>query len=131
VYTIIRLAWGYEAAAGKGRTLFVFETTASKVDNLDLGLGRVCKQDVFGLQITVDDPMALEQNQRAKHLLGEASNELEREPTEVIALDELIKVHAQELSRDAQMTTEVETLREVDQRVFLLRVLRQLARVNQ
>ena len=40
-----------------------------------------------------------------------------------MTLDELVEVHAQELGRDAQVTTEVEALRKVDHAMLVSRIL--------
>ena len=71
--------------------------------------------------------MLLQQQQTAEQLLGEAADNLERETTEGVGLDEFVEVHVQKFSRDAEMTTEVEALGEVDHAVFVLRVLQKSA----
>lgn len=81
------------------------------------------QQDILGLQITVDDLVLLQQVQRGKHLLGEPTNEFEREAAEGIRLDKLVQVHVQEFRRDAEMPSEVEALREIDHAVLVFRVL--------
>ena len=53
-------------------------------------------------------------------MLCEASNELQREPSERVRLDELIKIHIKKLWGYAQVNTEVETVREIDHAVFVL-----------
>ena len=42
----------------------------------------------------MDDPMAMEEHQTVQQLLGESSDELEREAVEVVGFDELVQVHA-------------------------------------
>ena len=51
------------------------------------------EEDVFGLQVTMDDFVAFEKNQTAKQLLSKASYELQREASELMALDEFIEIH--------------------------------------
>jgi hypothetical protein len=41
-----------------------------------------------------------------------------------VCFDEFIQVHAKKFGRDAEMTTEVEALGEVDHTVLVIRVLR-------
>lgn len=106
-----------------GVYLLVFETTGTKVNDLDFGMEWVVKEDVFRLEIAVNNPVLLQEAQRAQHLLSESPDELQREATERIRLDEFVEVHIQQLSRDTQMAAEVETVREVDHAVFVLGVL--------
>jgi hypothetical protein len=101
----------------------VFEAAGSKIDNLDLGVQRMRKQDVLGFQIAVNDPLSLQQNQRGEHLFAKATDESGRKALELVSLDELVQVHTKELSRDTQMATEVEALCEVDHAVLVIGVL--------
>ena len=54
---------------------------------------RMSKKDILRLQIAVDHFLAVQEHKTAQHLLGEASNELERETPEVVRFDEFVKVH--------------------------------------
>lgn len=74
-------------------TFFVLKTTASEINDLNLSVRRVRKQDILWLQIAMNDSMALEKNQRAEHLFRKPTNELERKSAEIVALDKLIEVH--------------------------------------
>ncbi len=67
--------------------------------------------------------MLLQQVERAEELLGEATDELQGETAELVGLDELVKIHIQELGRDAEVATEIETVGEVDHAVLVLRIL--------
>ena len=81
------------------------------------------EEDVLRLQVTVDDLVLLEQVQRAQELLGKATNQLEREATESVGLDELVEIHVEELCRYAKMSAEVEAVGEVDHAMFVFGVL--------
>jgi len=104
--------------------LLVFKAAGAKVDDLDFCVQRMAEQDVFGLQITVDDPVLLEQIEGAENLLGKPADQPKREATEGIRLDELVKIHVQKLGRDAEMAAEVETVSEVDHAMLVMRILR-------
>ena len=58
-----------------------------------------------------------------QHLTRETANEPGRETMEVVRLDELVEVDAQELHRNAEMSAEVEVLRHLDDMVLLLGIL--------
>jgi hypothetical protein len=103
--------------------LFVLEATASKINNLDLRVHWVSQQDIFGLEIAMYDALAFQQTKGAKHLFREAPDKRKREALEFIGFYKFVQVHAEEFSGDAQMATEVKTLREVDHAVFVFWVL--------
>ena len=67
--------------------------------------------------------MLFEQIEGAEHLLSEAPDELERESAEGIRLDEFVKVHIEKLGGDAEMTTEIEAMCEVNHAMLVLGVL--------
>ena len=67
--------------------------------------------------------MVTHQREGLQHLACEPSNETGREAMEVVRLDQLIEVDAQELHRNAQMATEVEMLGHLDDVVLLVRIL--------
>lgn len=57
--------------------LFILEAAGTEIDDFDLRVHRVSKQDIFWLEITVDDLVHLEKKQTAQKLLGESSNKLQ------------------------------------------------------
>lgn len=69
------------------------------------------------------DFVTLQEHQTAQQLLCKASDKFQRKPSEVVALDELVEVHAKKLSRDAEVTTEIEALGKVHHAVLVLRIL--------
>jgi len=81
------------------------------------------QENVFRLEIAMDDPVLFKQQQTAQKLLGEAPHYVDREASEGVGLDELVQIHVQELGGDAKMATEIEALCKVDHAVFVLRVL--------
>ena len=82
------------------------------------------EEDIFRLEITMNNFVLLEQQETTKELLGETADDLRRETTERIGLDELVKIHIKKLSRDAKVATEVEALDEVDHAMFVVGILR-------
>lgn len=81
------------------------------------------QQDVFWLQVTVNDLLLLQEVKRTEHLLREAPDQLETMATELVRLDELVKVHIEELGGDAKMSTEIETVREINHAMPVFRIL--------
>lgn len=71
----------------------------------------------------MNDLVLLKEQQTAEELFVESANELQRKSSEAVKLDELVKIHVQQLCRDTQMTTEVETLSEIDHAVPVLGIL--------
>jgi len=47
---------------------FFFFATAAKIDDAAVGFPRFTQEDILGLEITVDDPLVLEQNQACEQL---------------------------------------------------------------
>lgn len=73
------------------------------------------------------NPMVTHESQRLEHLVREPPNEPSREPDKAVGLDELVEVDAQELHRDAEMASEVEVFRHLNDMVLLLGVLQHLS----
>lgn len=88
--------------------LLFFATRAAKVDDSDVGFPSLAEQDVFRLEIAVNDVLLLQQNQTCHHLTRETTNEREGKPLEVVRTDELVKVDRQTGRDDAEMRAEVE-----------------------
>lgn len=121
-------------------TFLVLETAATEIDDLDGTLRRVTKKNILqskisscrgdrsartylGFEIAVDNAMVTHQREGLQHLACEPSNETGCEAMEVVRLDQLVEVDAQELHRNAQMATEVEVLGHLDDVVLLVRIL--------
>ena len=77
----------------------------------------------FGLEVTVYDTMMTHEGERLQHLACEPADKTGCEAMEVVRLDELVEVDAQELHRNAEMSAEVEVLRHLDDMVLLLGIL--------
>ena len=75
------------------------------------------------LQITMDDTMVPHQSQRLKHLTRETANKRSGEPDESVSLDQLIQVDAQQLGRNAKVSTEVEMFGHLQDVMFFIRIL--------
>lgn len=81
------------------------------------------KENILRLEIAMNDFVLLQQHQTAQKLLSESSNNLQRETAEGVGLDKLVEIHIEELSRDAEVATEIKALNELDHAVFVLRIL--------
>jgi len=58
-------------------TFFILETTGAEIDYFDLRMDWMSKQDIFRLQIAVNDFVTMQQDETAQQLLGESANELQ------------------------------------------------------
>ena len=68
-------------------------------------------------------PLAAEELERHQDLLREAADESQREPPEVVVLEEIVQVDGEELEGDAQVAAEVEVFLHLHQVVLVLLVL--------
>lgn len=71
----------------------------------------------------MNDAMLPHKRKRVKHLACEPTNQRSRKPNKAIRLDELIQVDTQEFHGNAQVTTEVEVFRHLDNMMLLIVVL--------
>ena len=81
------------------------------------------EQYVLRLEIAVDDPVFVKEDEAGQELLCEAPNQSQREPLEIMRLDEFIQVHPKQVSRDTQVIPEVKALIKADHAVTILGVL--------
>ena len=77
----------------------------------------------------MDDLVAVEQVEALQQRVGELADELEAESLELVLLDELVQVDAEELEGDAGVVAEREVVEQVDDVVSVVLVL--LAQVLQ
>ena len=61
-----------EAGLYVGIDLLILETTGAEIDNFDLGTCWMGEEDILRLKITMDDLVALQQDQAAEKLFGKA-----------------------------------------------------------
>ena len=101
----------------------MLKAAATKVDHFEPTLRWMTQQDVLWFEIAMDHSVVAHKNERTQHLDGEPSNEDSGETSELVRLDQLIQVDAQQLGRNAKVSTEVEMLCHLDNVVLLLVVL--------
>jgi hypothetical protein len=80
--------------SGSLATFLMLEAATAKVDDLDCTLGRVLKQYILGLQVTMYDPVVPHQSQRSEHLRRKATDKSGGKPLKSIRLDEFVEVDA-------------------------------------
>ena len=71
----------------------------------------------------MDDPVAIEGVQTLEHGVAEFAHEGRAEPLELVPLDQLVEVHAQQLEGEAYVVAEREVVEEVDDVVRAVGVL--------
>lgn len=81
----------------------VLEAATTIVDDFDPRLVRLFEQNVLRLQVAMNNPVLSLVFQSLQDLNGEPSNQPDRHPSELIVLNELIKVYAEKLERYDEM----------------------------
>ena len=81
------------------------------------------QEDVLRLHVAVDDLVPVEEVEALQQRVRELADELETEPLELVLLDELVEVDAEELEGDAGVVAEREVVEEVDDVVRVVLVL--------
>ena len=74
----------------------------------------------LGLQIAMHNTMMSKQGERKQDLSSEAAYKHRRKALEAIGFDELVEIDAEQLSRDAEMASEVEVFPDLQDAVFLI-----------
>eukprot|EP00420_Gonyaulax_spinifera_P006924 CAMPEP_0197932982 /NCGR_PEP_ID=MMETSP1439-20131203/109423_1 /TAXON_ID=66791 /ORGANISM="Gonyaulax spinifera, Strain CCMP409" /LENGTH=139 /DNA_ID=CAMNT_0043555791 /DNA_START=214 /DNA_END=634 /DNA_ORIENTATION=+ len=85
----------------------------SQINDFDPTFRRVLQEHILGLQVAVDDVLLPQEPQSGEELDCKAADEPKRHTLEVVVLDELVEVDAQELKRDAEVVPEVEVVQHV------------------
>lgn len=75
----------------------------------------------------MDNPLATQEDQAAENLFRETTDKVQGKALEVMRFDEFVQVHPKQLRRDAEMTPEIEALREVYHTVKMMGVLREFS----
>ena len=106
-----------------GVDFLLFATRAAEIDDSDVGFPGFTEQDVFWLEIAVNDVLLLQQNQTCHHLTREATDERKGKALEIVRANELVKIDRKTGRDDAEMRAEVERGRDRKRGVGLVRVL--------
>lgn len=70
-----------------------------KINDLDDGRVEGLEQNVFGLEIAVYDLCFLQHLERVQQLLRENADQASRQPSKLVAFDQLVQIAAQQLKR--------------------------------
>ena len=95
----------------------------AKVDHLQPAPARLLEEDVLRFQVAVDNPVAVEHVEALEDGVAELTHEGRAETLELVPLDELVEVHAEELKGEADVVPEREVVDEVDDVVRAVGVL--------
>lgn len=82
--------------------------------HLDAAAALLLQQDVLGLEVAVDDAVLVQRVQTLQDGVGELPDQREAEALELVLLDELVQVHAEQLEGHADVVSEGEVLQHVD-----------------
>lgn len=80
---------------------------------LDATATMLFKQDVLWFQVTVDDPVSVQGVQALQDGVSELPDQKQAEALELVALDKLVQVHAQQLKGHADVVPEGEVFQHV------------------
>lgn len=85
-----------EARLDVGVYFLVFQTRRAEINNFDLRVCWMGKEDIFRLEVTMYDFLTFEKDQAAQELLCKTAYQFGRKPAEFVTFDEFVEVHAQE-----------------------------------
>ena len=91
-----------------GVHFLLLPATGAEVDDADVGFARFAEEDVFGLEVAVDDAFGLQEAETSEELAGEAADEGQGEADEVVGADEFVQVDGEAGRDDAEVGAEVE-----------------------
>ena len=103
--------------------LLALEAGRAKVNDADVILVFGDEENVFRLEIAVDDAVAAEEAQAGDKAAGEGAATRDGESLEPVALHPRIQVRVEELEGDAEMVPEEKVVRHVDHVVGVSRIL--------
>lgn len=81
---------------------------------LDAAAALLLEQNVLWFEVAVDDAVLLQRFQTLEDGVGELPDQREAEALELVLLDELVEVHAEQLEGHADVVAEGEVLQHVD-----------------
>jgi len=82
---------------------FIVEAGGAEVNDFDAALVDSLQEDIFWLQVAVDDVVLLHVGEADQDLDGEPPDQILGHPLEVVVLNELIQIYAQHLKRYTQV----------------------------
>lgn len=97
-----------------GEQAFRDFNATSEFSYLDAAAPLLLEQNVLGLEVAVDDAVLVQRVQTLQDRVGELPDQREAEALELVLLDELVQVHAQQLEGHADVVAEGEVLQHVD-----------------
>lgn len=80
-----------------------FVASRTEIDYLDYRALQILQQNIFGLQIAVYQPGLIQERESCQELLGEDSHKCRAQTAELVLLNELVQVDAQQLENETQM----------------------------
>lgn len=83
----------------------VLEHASAEIDELDASPGLVLEQDVFGLDIGVDDAVLPEEDESVEDLDGEGADVGHLDGLELVELHQVVQADAEQLGDDADVAS--------------------------
>ena len=94
--------------------LLRLEAARPEVDDLNAAAAELAEEDVLRLEIAVDDVRAEEQRQTLEQRVRELADEVRSETAQLVLLDNLIEVEAEQFERNARVRAEREVVEHVN-----------------
>ena len=101
----------------------VLVAAGAVIDHLDSASARLFQKDVLWLQIAVDDAVPMKSVEALENRVGEFPHQGEAEPLELVLLDQLVEVHAQQLEGETDVVSEGEMVDQMDDVVSVVPIL--------
>lgn len=95
----------------------------SEIDNLDPTPPKLFEENVLGFEVAVNDSVSVEGLQAQENGMGKLSHQSQAKALELVLLDELVQVDAEQFKRETDVVSEGEVVQQVDYVVRVLSIL--------
>lgn len=112
-----------KATLDVGVDALILEATATIVDDLDARLVWLLQKDILRLEIAVDNVVVALKFESLQYLNGEAPNQARRYSLEVVLLNKLVEIHAEQLKGEQQVLAEDGVVQHANDIVFVVFIL--------
>ena len=98
---------------------FEFGACGAEIYNFNRGVAVICEENVFWLQVAVDDLDSCQMEQPVEQLRSKLSQQVFVHPSESRLLDVLVQVHAEKFKHDDVVATKIEAVVHLDDAIFV------------
>ena len=98
---------------------FEFGARGAKIYNFYRGVAVICEENVFWLQVAMDDLDSCQMEQSVEQLRCKLSEQVFVHPSEPRLLDVLVQIHAEKFKHDDVVATKIEAVIHLDDAIFV------------